>query len=133
VGAHLRDRRRDPALALVEVHRGPGVVLGVRVLDRRDRLVVADPRRALDRLAVDRVDVVARLAAALPLAAVQVEDPVRVERLRRRRPCLRVDRVPLRARLQLQRHDAPLLVRLGGPSMDHRGGGTRAGLRTARW
>ena len=115
-GQQQRERvaapRRSPStaactrrLALVEVDAGPRVVLAVGVHDGRGRLVVGDPRRALDRRAVDRRDVVAGDARALPVAAVQVEDAVGVEGLRRGGARPGVDLVPRRAGLDLQRHD----------------------------
>ncbi len=46
--AHLGDGGRDAALALVEVDLAPRLVLVRGLLDGVHRLVVRDPRRALD-------------------------------------------------------------------------------------
>ena len=52
--AHLRDGGGHPGLALVEVDLAPGLVLPRGLRDRGHGVVVVDPRRALDRRAVEQ-------------------------------------------------------------------------------
>ena len=118
------DRGRDPRTALVEIDLRPGVVLAAGELDGRNRLVVVDQRRAGDRGAVDGVDVVPGNADPAPLAAGQVPQAVRVERLGRRLRAAPVRLPPRGSRLQLQGHgDTSSQCDLGleCPAFDHKG------------
>ena len=77
------DRVGHAGPALVEIDLRPHLVLRAGEVDGGHGLVVVDERRAGDRRAVDRVDVVAGNPDPPPLAPGQIAEPVRVEGLRR--------------------------------------------------
>ena len=99
---HRVDRRGHPRLRSSSSTSPQSACWRTAASTAASAVVLVHPRRALDRRAVDRVDVVTGPPDPLPPTVDEVAQAVGLERLGRRRDAPRVGLRPRRTRLELQ-------------------------------